>query len=350
MMATSTGGSATGQGGDRVVIDDPQNPQDAHSEAKRLSANRFFDETLSTRLNDKSTGAFVLIMQRLHQSDLTGHVLDEGGWIHVRVPAIAEVDETVVFPRSGRVVTRKTGELLWEAREDTAQIERVKRRLGSYGFAGQYQQRPTPAEGGMVKREWLRYWTLRRRADDPPDVVELPESLTGHRQSWDMGLWGEARDDYTVGLVGARAGANVYVLDGIRERLGLPGCIAALHTLTARNCRATRKVIEKAANGSEVARRLAGTVPGIIALPPRGSKEARLAAATPMIEAGNVFLPHPREAGWMADCIEELVSFPFAEHDDFTDALSQLVNDFANNAGGASSAGFGGGLDIGGTT
>jgi predicted phage terminase large subunit-like protein len=344
MVATSMSGTATGQGGDRVVIDDPVNPKQANSATLREEANRLWDQTFSSRLDDKAKGAFVIVMQRLHQSDLTGHVLNEGGWTHLCVPGIAEHDEDVVFP-SGRVVHREAGDLLWPERESAPQMAIVRRRLGSYGFAGQYQQRPTPSKGGIIKREDIRYWTRELRPDDDPArVVLLPENLTGHRQSWDFGLWGNTRDDYSVGLTGARLGANAYVLDCIRRRMDLATCIAAVREMTARNPKAVRKVIENAANGPEVVKQLKASIPGLIAKPAKGDKEARLMGVQPVFESGNVFFPHPREAGWVADCLEELFGFPFAEHDDFVDALSQLISDFDLNVTSSGSAGCGGGM------
>lgn len=333
MQTTSTGGTIQGSHGDKIIIDDPLNPQEAASEADRTAANDFFDLTLSQRVRDKKRPIYVIVMQRLHQSDLTGHVLAKRNskWVQVCLPAIAEAHERHVFPRSGRVVERAVGEILWPEREGLENIEQAKEFLGSYGFAGQYQQRPTPAEGGLVKREWIRYWVTKLTSDDDPaKVVQLPGGLTRHRQSWDMGLWGAARDDYTVGLVGAQLGANMFVLDGDRRRLDLPGCIAALKGLSARNPLAVRKVIENTANGAEIARTMRDEIPGIIPNPVKGDKEARLVAAQPRFEAGNVFLPHPREQGWVADCVEELIGFPFGDHDDFVDALSQLVSDFDN--------------------
>jgi len=346
MIATSVSGTATGQGGDRVVIDDPVNPRQASSAIQREEANRLWDQTFSSRLDDKSGGAFVIVMQRLHQADLTGHVLAEGGWTHLCIPGIAERDEDVTFP-SGRVVHRDADSILWPERESVEQVAVVKRRLGSYGFAGQYQQRPTAAEGGMVKRPWIKFWTHELlQDDDPAHVVLLPTNLTGHRQSWDMGLWGRTRNDYTVGLVGARLGANAYVLDCDRRRLDLPGCISALKAMTAKWPQTGRKVIENAANGAEIVIKLQASVPGLIAKSPKGDKEARMAAITPYIESGNVFFPHPREAGWVSECIEELLTFPFAEHDDFADALSQLITDFNLNVSttSAGSVGICGGL------
>lgn len=332
MIATTFGSTAIGEGGDRIIVDDPQNPGNAYSEVKRLNTLRYWDGQLSTRLNDKKTGAYVVVMQRLHQRDLTGHVLDEPGWCHVCIPAIAEHDESIVFPRSGRVVKRKTGGLLWPEREGEAELATLRTRLGSHGFAGQYQQRPTALEGGMVKRAWVKFWTTRLQSDDDPsEVVLLPEGLSGHRQSWDMGLWGKSRDDYTVGGVGARIGANVYLLDLDRRRLDLPGMMAAMRDMTDRNPEAVRKVVEAAAAGPEVKRRLNDSVAGIVTKPARGDKEARLAGVSPMIEAGNFFIPHPRECGWASDLLEELVTFPFADHDDQVDMISQMLQDFLDD-------------------
>ncbi len=329
MLATTFGGTAIGEGGDRVIVDDPQDPRQAYSEAHRLKTLRSWDQGLSTRLNNPRTGAYVVVMQRLHQKDLTGHVLDEGGWVHICIPGIAEHDETIVFPRSGRVVKRKTGDLLWPERFDEEHMTLLKKKLGSNGFAGQIQQRPTALEGGMVKRAWVKFWvTALESDDDPAEVVRLPEGLTGHRQSWDMGLWGNSRDDYTVGLCAARLGSNVYLLDHDRRRLDTPGMISAVKTMTAHNPLAIRKVIEAAAAGPQVKRQLHDEVSGIVTKPAKGKKDERLADVSPMIEAGNFFIPHPRECGWAADYLEELVTFPFAEHDDQVDATSQLLADF----------------------
>lgn len=343
MLATSTGGTATGQGGDRVVIDDPLNPLEAASDAKRISANRHFDETLSTRLNDKRAGAFVLVMQRLHQRDLTGHVLDEGGWVHLRIPGIAERPERIVFPRSGEVVTRETGSLLWPEREGEKEIARVKKRLGSYGFAGQYQQTPTPPEGGTIKRGWFRYWTRKLMPDDDPArVVLLPTDLRDHLQSWDTTLWDAKTSDYCVAQVWARKGANAFLLDQMRKRLDLPATKAELRRMTAAWPEARRKLIERTANGSEIVRRMGDEIPGIVPIRVSGSKEARAVAVTPFIEAGNVFLPHPREAGWVADLIEECASFPFGEHDDQVDAMTQALSDYGRATTASAGAGSGG--------
>lgn len=157
MIATSTGGSITGKGGDRIIVDDLHNPQQAESDAQRETALAYFRQTLSTRLDNKRTGAIVVVMQRLHERDLSALCLDLG-FVHVCLPAEAETRTDIVFPRSGRTLTRESGELLWPAREGRLELDGQKRLLGSMAYAGQYQQRPVPAGGAIFKREWFQYY------------------------------------------------------------------------------------------------------------------------------------------------------------------------------------------------
>jgi hypothetical protein len=169
-IATSVGGTATGEGADVLIADDPHNPRQAMSERARESALDWFDQTFASRLNDKRRGVIVVVMQRLHARDLTGHLLAKGGWQHLCLPAEAERRTRIDF---GRVrVLRRPGALLHPAREGRAEIARAKRELGSHAYAAQYQQRPRPAEGGLIKLAWFRRFAapparpLRR--DRPP--------------------------------------------------------------------------------------------------------------------------------------------------------------------------------------
>ena len=297
MIATTFGSTAIGEGGDRVIVDDPQNPADAYSEVKRLTTLRFWDESLSSRLNDKKTGAYVVVMQRLHQRDLTGHVLEEGGWCHVCLPAEAEGGATWSSRDPvGSCTARRARSCGPNARDrqNSRCSSDASALTGTPGNSSSGPPRPRAAwssAGGSST--WTR--TLDSN-DDPSEVVVLPEELTDWRQSWDFGLWGKTRDDYSCGLVGARYGANIYLSEyAVHERLDLPGCMNAVRRLSTLEPRALRKRIENAANGPEIVRKLTSEIPGMIAMPAKGSKEARLAGVSPLIEAGNVFLPHPRE-------------------------------------------------------
>ena len=113
MRATSVGGSVTGFGADTVVIDDLINPAQADSEAERMTGLRWYDESLSTRHNDKKNGRTVIVEQRTHLEDLTGHVMAQGGWVHLSLPAEFQLHTVFVFPRSGRQVVCEAGDVLW---------------------------------------------------------------------------------------------------------------------------------------------------------------------------------------------------------------------------------------------
>src|SRR6516164_1921802 len=152
-LATSTGGVLTGRGADFILIDDPLKPEDALSKALRQACNEWFVHTLYSRLNDKRSGAIVIIMQRLHEDDLVGHVLAQEEWEVLRFPAIAETEEvhqieTIWGQESFR---RRRGEALQPDREPLETLDGIRRTIGPYNFAGQYQQSPAPLGGGLVK-------------------------------------------------------------------------------------------------------------------------------------------------------------------------------------------------------
>ena len=156
-MATSVGGVLTGRGADVILIDDPLKPADAMSESRRAGANAWFDGTLYSRLNDKTKGSIVIVMQRLHEDDLVGHVLKAEGWEIVAFPAIAEAGETheIETPFGRKAFAREAGEALHAERKSLATLERIRTTIGEANFAGQYQQRPAPAGGGMIRESWF---------------------------------------------------------------------------------------------------------------------------------------------------------------------------------------------------
>src|SRR5690349_20363797 len=149
-LATSTGGVLTGRGADIILIDDPLKPEEALSDAQRKAANEWYDHTLYSRLNDKRHGASVVIMRRLHEDDLIGHVLAQEGWEVLSFPAIAEADEVhrIETIWGARCFRRRQGEALHPDREPLETLDRIRRTIGEYNFAGQYQQLPAPLGGG----------------------------------------------------------------------------------------------------------------------------------------------------------------------------------------------------------
>jgi hypothetical protein len=189
-LATSVGGVLTGRGADLIIIDDPLKPEEALSQAQRQTANEWYDHTLYSRLNDKLAGAIVLIMHRLHEDDLTGHVLAQEAWDVVRFPAIAEDDEaqlvdTVLGPQH---FARRRGEALHPQREPCAVLEHIRRTIGEYNFAGQYQQAPAPLGGGLVKPAWFGRYL--------PE--ELPAAFERVVQSWDTANKATELSDFSV--------------------------------------------------------------------------------------------------------------------------------------------------------
>ena len=187
-FATSVGGTLTGRGGGITIIDDPLKPDDAFSETKRQAANQWFNNTLLSRLDDKKTGAIVLVMQRVHIDDLTGFVLDQSeGWEVLSLPAIAEVDEDIPI-WGGRKHHRKVGEVLSPEREPLYILEDMKRQIGSDAFSAQYQQQPAPPGGAMVKRHWVK------RYSELPPASERLFTL----QSWDTASKGGPNNDWSV--------------------------------------------------------------------------------------------------------------------------------------------------------
>src|SRR5229473_7507564 len=155
--ATSLAGTLTGRGADLIVLDDPQKPEEALSEAQRNSAGQWFDTTLLSRLDSKSKGAVVIVMQRLHEDDLSGRLFGKGGWEHLKIAAIAENDERIlVGPR--RLHERMAGTAIDPRRESLEDLERLKQSMGELFFSAQYQQEPIPLAGNLIKADWFKHY------------------------------------------------------------------------------------------------------------------------------------------------------------------------------------------------
>jgi predicted phage terminase large subunit-like protein len=318
MIATSIGGSITGKGGSRIVVDDPHNPTQAESDAQREGALAYFSRTLSTRLDNKNDDAIVVVMQRLHERDLAALCLDLG-FTHVCLPAEAEVPTRCVYPRTQQVYHRAPGDVLWPEREGPAVLAKQKVALGSAAYAGQYQQRPAPAGGLLFHPDWFKFY------DERPPVERLV-------QSWDMTYTDGPSSDYVVGLQAARKGADIYLIDRVRGQWAFNETCRRVLELYRRYPETGTILIENAANGPAIINVLSRLVPGIIGVTPEGGKYARAQAASPIVEAGNVWLPNPRphgrllpERAWVDEFMHACCVFPSGAHDDDVDAFTQLV-------------------------
>lgn len=304
MVALGVGGSVTGRGGNRIIIDDPLDPKRAHSDAERDSAERWFRQTMSTRLDDPKTGAVVIVMQRLHERDTTALAL-EMGYQHLCLPMEYEGEQrsTTGFtdPRT------QAGELLWPQRFPRHVTEERKQSLGSYGYAGQEQQRPAPLEGGIVKREWFRYHDGQIPEGVRFGFVDLAASL---RQA----------ADYTV--ISSWCGTNdgrLFLIDLHRERIGGERLAASMHAARQRHHLSVIWIEKVGISLALIRQAVAQGLPAK-EYEPKGDKKARLLAASPLFEQGRVWFP--RNAAWLSDYEAELLSFPSAAHDDMVDVTS----------------------------
>ena len=310
MISTGIGGPITGEGADLLIIDDPiKNRKEANSQTYRDMIWNEWQNTLLTRL--QPNGAVILIMTRWHEDDLAGRLLNpEYGliddWDILKIPALSE--------NKNDPLGRKIGEPLWpEFGFDKEWAAKTKKSIGSQAWASLYQQRPSPQEGSIVNRNWWKYYR------------QAPEKLDEVIQSWDCAFKETADGSYVVGQVWGRKGANKYLLDQFRARIDFTGTIRAIRTLSAKWPEGRLKLVEEAANGPAVISTLKQEISGIVPVRAQGSKEARLHAVAPDIEAGNVYIPDPSIAPWIHDYVEELAAFPNGANDDQVDATSQAL-------------------------
>ncbi len=318
MFSTGMQATATGLGGDVLIFDDPLNPEQAVSQAEREAVNLRFDATFRSRINDPATGVKIIIMQRLHELDLTGHVLarEESRWRHVCLPAVAEKDYDWLFPSSRETHNQKAGDLLWPQRLPQTFLESQKIGMGSWAFNGQYLQSPAPLEGGIIKRQWVRFYR------------QLPEKFDFMVQSWDCTFSAGNDNDFVAGQVWARSGGKYYLLPyRTYDRLDFGPTMAAIKSCHAKFPRAHAILIEDKANGPAIISELQKEIGGVVAVNPEGGKIARAQAMAPLWEAGSIELPDPQlfDAPWIEDYLHNICAFPKAAHDDDVDATSQAL-------------------------
>jgi predicted phage terminase large subunit-like protein len=317
-LATSNGGVLTGRGADIIIIDDPLKPEEALSEAQRQAANEWYDHTLYSRQNDKQHGAIVIIMQRLHEDDLIGHVLGQEPWEVVSFPAIAEADEvhrieTIWGPQC---FTRRQGEALHPDREPLGTLDRIRRTIGEYNFAGQYQQSPAPLGGGMVKADWFK----RYREKDRPEHFERIV------QSWDTANKATELSDFSVCTTWGVSGKDLFLLGVFRQRLEYPVLKRAVREQQSL-FNATEVLIEDKSSGTQLIQELiADGCHGVTCYRPECDKIMRLHAQTAMIENGFVHIPET--APWLAEYLHEMTVFPKGKHDDQVDSTGQFLDWF----------------------
>ncbi len=338
-------GGVMGDGGDTLLLDDPHDRQGAHSDAERENATTTYDEALITRLNDPEDGAIVIIMQRLHNKDMSGHVLEEGQWPkgqwdHLMLPMEYEPDRacrTSIGFKDPRTVE---GELLWPARFPQKVVDNLKKVLREYGTAGQLQQRPSPAGGGILVTSHFQLWPARKPLPDLHFII----------QSYDTAFTDITVNDPTAATVW---GVFYQTLsDGEQQR-----CVLLLDAWDAwmkypelrkklmddwkaeyggvRNDplhpshRADILLIEEKGSGISVIQELRrANIPVHPYNPGKASKTARAQVASAVLESDVVYLiESKKEPGkpvtWARNLVQQCEDFPNGEHDDLVDTLTQ---------------------------
>jgi len=309
-LASSTGGLGTGEGGDFIIADDPHNVVEAESDTQRETVLRWWDQSMSTRGNDPRTVVHVVVMQRLHERDLCGHLLAQGGYEHLCLPMEFEKRRRCTTSLGWKDPRQKEDELLCPQRFPRKEVEELKRRLGLYGTAGQLQQRPAPLDGGLFKRSWFRI------------VHSLPDGYLRRVRYWDLAA--AADGDYTCGVLMSRSVDGTFYVEDVRRGRWNPTQRDAMIQQTAKTDGHNVEVVLEQEPGSAgksvveyLVRKLAGFM--VFSDRPTGAKEVRAQPFASQCGIENVVLV---AGGWNEAYISELCVFPNGCNDDQVDASS----------------------------
>jgi len=315
--AASVGGALTGLGGDIFIIDDPQKAADALSDVKRKSLNRWYSNTLISRLDNKRTGAIIIVTQRVHMDDLPGHALSTSkDWEILSIPAIVEVPEDIVIgDGEDDLYHREAGEALQPDRE-TVDMLRELERQDPYTFAAQYEQSPIPVEGAMIKRDSLRYYAK----DELPKRTHKSKVI----QSWDTAAKGGANSAWSVCTTWLVHNKIYYLLELTRGRYDYPQLRDTAVRL-AQEYKPDVVLIEDTCAGTALAQELHNLLKRPIKpVPVHGNKVGRLFVEQRKFQAG--FVRFPKDAPFLAELEAELLAFPNGKHDDQVDSITQALS------------------------
>jgi predicted phage terminase large subunit-like protein len=333
MEACSILGSATGKGGNFLLVDDPHDIDKSRSDIIRQHEIDAFNKKFTTRLDDKENGVIIIIMQRLHEADLSGYLLsslDGDKYDLLKIPGENDTGSSIAysFPMSGKVKVFKNEEILHPQREDRAALKKQRGKLGSFGFSGQYLQEPSPREGGIFKKKyWGRYNHIPINPDGTLDFDEIVDV-------WDCSFKDLKTSDFVAGGVIGVKGAFRYLLHVTYAQMGFLATMRGMlrhrqlflhpkksdHAEENRLSYIEKTIIEDKANGTAIIETLKLEVQGIIAFEPHGSKEERAAAIEPQLESGCWLLPVKEIATFDVELfIDNLAKFPNAKNDDLVD-------------------------------
>ena len=346
-LSTSVGSSLTGEGGNIIVVDDPNAAQEAHSEATIATTIEWWDGALSTRLNNAKTGAFVVIQQRLGEEDLTGHILSKevGEWTHLCLPMRFEPERSFVTSIGWEDPRKEAGELLWPERFGEREVINLERQMGPWTAAGQLQQRPEPKGGGVIKREWWQLWERDTFPSLDYVIASLDTAYTTKTENdfsaltiWGMFSGGEqtaianrviGRDSETISMIKrtyTEEHPKAMLLFAWQERLELHELVLKVSE-SMKKFKVDKILIENKAAGISVAqeiRRLYGHEDFAVQLvdPKSQDKLSRLYSVQHLFAEGLIFAP---DRAWADQVITQVSTFPKGKHDDLVDTVSMAL-------------------------
>jgi len=308
----------TGRRGHTVGIDDPLSVEKAHSETDRATALRVLSETIPTRLVDPATSAIVIVMQRLHEKDPSGYVLSSDlGYEHLCIPMEFETarrNHTVIGWTDPRT---KDGELMFPGRFPAEVVEKYKTALGAYGYAGQMQQRPSPAGGGIFKDAWWKYYTVPPAIEWRAIYADTAQK-TGQQNDFSVfQCWGKSKDGQAV------------LLDMIRGKWEAPELLVQARAFWAKHkalmigAPLRSMKVEDKVSGTGLIQTLKREGIPVLDIQRDRDKITRAYDAAPLVESGNVLLPDG--AAWLSDFLGEATAFPNGAHDDTIDPAMDAI-------------------------
>lgn len=329
-LAMGFDSSATGRDGDIQIVDDPHDAIKAmYSDTERQSAIEAWDQKLASRLTDLDKGAQVIVMQRLHPNDLSGHVLAQGGWEHLNLPLEYSPSKRVVTSIGWKDPRSKDKENMWPERYTPDVVAEAKTRLGKNGWLAQMQQEPVPMGGTLLNLEWFKRFTI-----DPLAMVKA-RKFRRVIQFWDTAQKDKEINDPWVGSTwGEDHEGHYWLLDVFRDRMDYPTGKRVVANYFAKwkpqGC--TAVIIEDKSTGSSLLQELPQARPAIpvVGMLPEKDKLTRMSVESPAIEAGLVHIP--QTATWLHDWEMEISLFPASETKDQVDNLSMALRYFRENS------------------
>ena len=313
--ATSVGGTVTGQGADFLIVDDPLSPQMANSATERENANEWYRTTFYSRLNQPDIGVRIIIMQRVHEDDLTGFLLGKETRLkyrHVCIPA--KSGDGNIKPAYLEKFYEKGTQLFWKDRFSQKILDDYKSALGSYGYAGQLQQTPTPLDSGMIHKDWFKI-----------DRYRVDESIVNF--VIDPAYTADQKNDPSALLAYTYKENRWQIVDCVNVYKEFPDLVKFIQQWVQKNgyTNRSRIYVEPKASGKSIVQTLVRET-GLNVKedkPPTKDKVARVSDVSASLESGRVSLLN---GDWNDEFLDQLAKFPAAKHDDMVDCLVMAVN------------------------